>query len=171
MAAKCCPPGGSVYIDSSGFYLNPCTGTLMQVLTWTDGPVTGTYNMCGVTQCAPAAYGPVLDPIDCPCCPTGYSYMGGGYCCPDHLPTCTLKESVPVIPCPVCPPCPVPPTPVPCVGCETNQGLPKSFTFNPYGKNCVDCVVQGEPKPMGTGADRFIPIKLLDPIINFIFRT
>lgn len=174
MSTTCCPrdPVSGLqltYVSPSGLYFNTCSGTYDTIATWTDGPTAGTYNKCVFIQCAPAGYGPAQDPIDCPCCQPGFNWVAAWSQCVDILDPKNRRDP---IPCPVCPPCPVPPPdPPPCVGCTEPQGLPKSFTFDPTKKNCVDCQVKGAPTGLGTGADRFIPIQLLDPLINFIFRT
>lgn len=167
MPIKCCP-GSLVYVDPFGKYFNSCTGTLDTVLTWSDGVVSGIYDKCVLIQCAPAAYGATQEPVDCPCCPQGYTWISAYGSCMD---TVTYKTRIDPIPCPVCDPCPVPPDPPVCDTCDSDKGEHKSFTYNNTIKNCTECDVQGEPQGLGNGADGFIPISLLDPIINFLFRT
>lgn len=174
MAKRCCPndPISGLpltYIDPTGQFFNVCSGTYDNIVSWTDGPLPGVYGKCVFVQCAPAGYGPAYDPMDCPCCPTGYTWLAGLNACVNPS---DLKDRVDPIPCVVCAPCPTPPPPPPpCVGCNEDHGVQKSFDFNNTIKNCTECQTQGEPEGLGNGADGFMPVSLLDPIINFIFRT
>lgn len=56
----------------------------------------------------PPDYSVLPQPVDCHCCPSGYTYIGitpnfpNGYCCPDNSLTCDVRDAVAVIPCNTC---------------------------------------------------------------------
>lgn len=164
---RCCPTGYA-YVNLSGVYSDPILGTF-SITNYAGGVPSDTYGMCVQTQTT-NAYGPLLDPNDCPCCDVGYAWSSVFGQCVNLADLKMRRDPIPCIVC-VCPP-PDPPPP-PCVGCAQSQGVPIVYAGmgkSVEGKTCTDCHVVGEPTGLGTGADAFIPVKLLDPIINFILR-
>ena len=76
---KCCPtpPSGETYayVDSNGYFFNIFTNTIMKMTGWSGGLVEDIYGKCVLHQAFPAAYGIPANPVDCPCCPAGYTYI------------------------------------------------------------------------------------------------
>lgn len=167
--ANMCCPEGYVYVDSTGFYYSSCTGLMTEVLTWTDGPVSGTYNMCARTQCAPKAFGPVVSPSECPCCPDGYVYIQSlSLCVLGTISTFNTRVTTPSIPCIDCT-CITPPPPTcPDTG---NEGLPIAFNLNMSIKNCTSCTPQDNNFPPGC-IQPFLPAQFLDPVTStFVYKN
>lgn len=167
--ANCCPPGPNGqtygYVNSLGNFYNVFTGTYMQMLTWTGGPVSAVYGKCVLHQASPAGYGEPANPIDCPCCPDPYVYVNG-FGCTDLPNLKTRVDSIPCISC-ICPDPDPPLPPAPCVGCESNA-IHTSFVFDPTIKNCIDCNKQGEPRLTNDPKlNAFMPDFMIDPVINF----
>jgi len=168
MPTTCCP-NGYIYVSDTheildAFY-NPghVSGTLPSNLpgcyklsNLAKDPVTGQW-IGGIILSIPRQ-----DPIDCPCCPIGYSYSSlKGTCVGDVVKLNTLP-SIPCIPYS----CVTPPPPL-CDNC-TGSTLPITFSFNPNIKNCINCNDSEAPvSSKDPNINTFIPIILIDPITNF----
>lgn len=166
---KCCPDG-FLYIDSAGYYSDPFIGThIVSNNSITTPTLTQVENRCASIDKRFFASGPV-EASDCPCCPEGYSYDQNTGKCTNQSTSSSPSLSgsgseVDPIPCTIVP-CPDPPDPRECEDCDAHPAH-VSFTFDPTTQNCVECGVTGEPTGLGGGADAFLPIQLMDPIINF----
>lgn len=69
----CCPQGYS-YVNSLGNYLDPLTLVATPIISYTGGTISNLYNEC-IQQQQGNAFGSIIDPIDCPCCPSGTIYV------------------------------------------------------------------------------------------------
>ncbi len=161
--STCCPIGYA-YINSDGTFLVPGGGT-MPIGNPDITPFVG--HCCIITNLGsghPWAILPTVDPpivpIDCPCCPVGYTYISlSGLCS-----STTRKTDVQSIPCVTV--CPDPPQ-FPCPSCQENGGTHISFTWDDTTKRCTDCKDTGEPTGLGGEYNSLLPIQIADPIINF----
>lgn len=158
----CCPTGYT-YVSAGGYYLDLITKTYLQIVGYNPSLA---YNSCYQVQRGGFLIPGSVDTIPCPCCPKGYEYNSSNGLCSGPGASSDVP-TIPCIPC-VCVPPPPPPT---CVDCTTNQGSRVSYIFDNTRKFCTSCNPMGEQQSLGTGADTFIPIQLLDPIINFTLRT
>lgn len=169
MSKSCCPEG-KLYVNSSGYYTDPVSGTTLIVNTPYSSPTFAEMlNMCATFQNRGFGESPT-EPEDCPCCPQGYSYSQASQgCCPGAQlgGVCNQIYVVPSIPCIPCD-CSDPPERV-CETCESDN-LPIAFTLNTNRKACTDCEPQQGFReiPKGEKVNTFIPYFLLDPGINFI---
>jgi len=167
MAATCCNEG-YFYVNSSGYYYDNAGNYIAIINTLYSSP---TYNevISNCAQFANQGYATVVQSsIDCPCCPEGYVYRGSGYCCPENKPACTLKESLPTIPCLPCDCADIPQQE--CQTCGTD-GVHISYNFDYSKRQCTNCEVIDEATPGGCIAT-FIATPILSPITsNFRLRN
>lgn len=164
----CCPAGWT-FIDGLGQFIADDLSVKIIV-----NPDPANYiNTCArIVNMAWAMHGPApINPIACPCCPAGYTYLSDTNVCALNSNPKILTDPIPCLPCM----CVTPPPPPPCIGCQASPTAPISYTIpsntgkytNAGGKSCQDCDPQGEPIGLGGCADNFIPLNLTDPIINF----
>ncbi len=161
IACDCCPEG-STYINSLGQYSDPIWGT-----STIANPDISTYaNTCaqlvniggGRGGWAIATGGSTST---CPCCPEGYTYASSNGMCVGLKPT-DLAPTIPCIPCI----CQDPPPPPDCETCNEQGGLPIAFAFNPFTKQCTDCVAQGFQLTKDHKLNAFMPYFLILPNTN-----
>lgn len=158
IACGCCPTGYAV-VNSEGYLALPSRAVI-----FVGNSLAG--------KCVSLAdFSTNVEADDCPCCPPGYVYhsLSGRCLVEDPFGSILKQQTVDTIPCITCVCSDVIPPPE-CVSCTTSQGMPISFSFNNTIKQCQDCTPVGEQTGFGTGADAFIPIQLIDPIINFTLR-
>lgn len=164
-----CCPFGYTFIDGSGQYIDDD----LSVKTIVNPNVSAFYNTCAhIVNKGYAIVGPVpVNPIACPCCHTGYTYLSDiGACALNSNPS-VVTDPIPCLPCV----CIVPPPPPPCIGCQSTPTAPITYNLHPTkgryinlgGKLCEDCEPEGLPVGLGGCADNFIPLNLTDPIIKF----
>lgn len=146
----CCPPNYGL-VNQDG-YVSLLAGNVVLAGTFAAGKCISFSN-----------FNITVDAGDCPCCPDGYVYNSIIDECVNIL--LGAKDLTPTVPCIPCICISIPP-PV-CSDCIDNQGDRIVLNFNSSIKQCTECSVIGEPIGLGTCADSFIPIQLLDPIINF----
>jgi len=156
MSATCCPPG-YYYIYPDGTF-NGLTG----LLTIGNDPVDWdpllekcvhiyNSNIAAVTGDPP-------NPIDCQCCPEGYTYVSFSAKCMNY----TTREEAPGQ---ICITCECPPTPTfACAPCETTA-THISFSFDFTKRNCTDCTPQESVAPSG-GIITFVPSAFVDPSLS-----
>lgn len=164
-----CCPSGLTYIDQNGYFVNLYTGSIMKVLTWTDGPVQNVYGKCALTQAAPEAYGATIDPINCPCCPEGYFYSSQLKLCVKSIGA--TKDTMDPIPCIVCI-CPTdgPPPTLQCDTCNEQSGQSIFFQYNPFIKQCTNCTPQDFVLTNDPKLNCFMPYFLIQPDNNNNFN-
>lgn len=159
----CCPTPSGVkltYIPPNGMFFNSFTNTIMLLSMWNGGLPNVVYGKCVQTQAAPFAYGPAYDPIDCPCCPTGYTYNSSISICWTGVFPIIAREPIPCITCncvavadPTCPSC-------------GTAGAHLSFSWDFTKAHCTTtCDPQDENIPCGS-IRNFLPSLYLDPIIS-----
>lgn len=169
MSQTCCPEG-YLYVNGSGYYNNPVSGTTLITNTPYSAP-TFDEVLGKCARFANVGFATSLeDAVDCPCCPQGYYYSQAiGSCCPgaDAGGICDIKFAVPTIPCIPCD-CSEPPQRV-CETCDADI-LPVAFVLNTNRKACTDCESQEGAReiPHGGKINTFMPYFLLDPGTNFI---
>jgi len=180
---RCCPDptdsfgsGPLTYVDPSGYFFNMHTGTYMLLLLYNySDPTTGQiytksdiFGKCIRTQSNPTGYGPMYDPIDCPCCPDNYQYVTIINHTTGPMGTCasiatvgpvTYTEPIPCISCV----CPDPPPPPVCESCEQSSGQPINFSFRSDVKQCKDCIPQDFILPNDAKFTCFAPYFLILP--------
>lgn len=182
---RCCPPGPNgetlTYIDSTGKFWNTYVNYYMTVGSWTGGDVSLVFNRCAITQISSAAFGiggPNVSyaPIDCPCCPDNYLYAEwregnnaslGTPCISVSVPY-TFADAIPCIDC-VCEH-EVPEATPECEDCQDNQRAHIAFVYNPFVKQCTDCVPQDFVVTSDPKLNCFMPYFLIQPDKNYNFN-
>lgn len=161
-AHNCCP-NGKVYVDAVGYATDPISGSIITVNYPNDG---SQFTKCVILTFDARGYvgNDISDPIDCPCCPTGYTYMPNvGKC---YSPTAQCSFCPPAyldpIPCIVC--ICIDPEPFVCGTCGT-EGERITFAFNGFTKNCTNCTKDNYNPPKGR-INCFIPYLMADPNTN-----
>jgi len=165
MSATCCPVGYN-FIDSLGNFNDPYYG----YGSITNSLVGDFVNKCAILVNVGTGASPItafalpdpvepINPLDCPCCPTGYTYSDSTGLCISDTDRKMYQETVPCIQC-VCPE-PVTPT---CAPCPT-EGTAVSFQFNSTSKNCVSCTPQNGNIPCGA-ITSFLAGPFQDPNYN-----
>lgn len=157
VACGCCPEG-YLFIDQSGYYDDVVTGNTLIVNTVFSSPTfLECVGKCGLFR-NHAYVSSLISNIECPCCPTAYSYDAKSGMCSDGKGSMVNTVScIPII-------CPDEVIPDPCPTC-TNGTLPITFTYNQDVKNCINCIPLGDmvTRPF----TKFIADILIDPIVNF----
>jgi len=161
MANTCCPP--YTYVDSTGHFFNRQTGTY--TLLSNSDPLTFAGLCVRITNNTYAvAPNPVVSPIACPCCPSGYTYdSASGKCIGDNAPL-NVTAPIPCINC-VC----TTVAPQSCPSCGT-QGLPINYVYNSFTRQCTDCTPADGQTPKGK-INKFLPTNYVNPFINFIYKN
>lgn len=162
MSATCCPKGYN-FIDSLGNFSDPYYG----YGSITNSLVGDFVNKCAILVNVGTGASPItafalfdtVEPIECPCCPTGYSYSDFIALCINDRDKTMYEKTVPCIVCV----CPVPPVPT-CTPCST-EGQPVSFVFNSTSRNCQSCIPQNGNIPCG-GITTFLAGPFQDPNYN-----
>jgi hypothetical protein len=158
MPATCCPKGYN-FIDSLGNFNDPYYG----YGSITNSLVGDFVNKCAILVNVGTGASPItafalpdpVEPIDCPCCPTGYTYSDFTALCINDRDKTMYQETVPCIPCV----CPTPVTPT-CAPCPT-EGTAVSFA----SKNCTSCTPQNGNIPCGA-ITSFLAGPFQDPNYN-----
>lgn len=159
--AQCCPVN-TVYIDSGGFFDDIGFGT---------GSVSNFVPSMGekCTRLTFTANGSwlasslLLDPEDCPCCPTGLEWSSYKHICMNS--SGQTSEPIPCIIC-VCPP----PDPFVCEDCGSDAEH-IDFPFDFHSRQCETCKPEEENNPPGH-IQCFIPGSYLSPTtLNFKLRN
>lgn len=87
-STTCCPTGYT-YINNSGYYIDPLTLVVTALATYSGHTLSESYNKCVQRQnYTPNAFGSPVNPIDCPCCPSGFVYTLYGQTVPQITGTC-----------------------------------------------------------------------------------
>lgn len=163
MATNCCPQG-YYYVSSTGSVSDPSLG-LYNGKTIVNRNASSFYNTCVTLNVVQNneiwAIASGQDAIDCPCCPDGYSYSSyKGYC---STPGGKSTSSIPCVTCN----CVAPPVPE-CGSCGTS-GLSVHFSFNPFTRQCTDCILNQENGVVPKGKiNCFLPSNYTNPPLNFI---
>lgn len=160
----CCPTGYT-YVTILGTFFDYQTGTTKSVIN-TGAALSAVINKCCRIvngNYAVVTNDPVISPIECGCCPVGYTYSDTiGQCVMNNVP----KMVTPPVPCVHCV-C-VTPTPPSCPTCGT-AGKTVAFSFDFTTRQCTDCTPQDNLGPSCIAA--FLPPQYVDPILNFKLRN
>lgn len=159
MSTICCPKGYT-YVYSDGTFL------ANDGITYTIGNPDKTPFIGHCVRIANKVWAiaptPVVEPIDCPCCPSNFIYSSIDAVC-INVKTKQATQPVPCITC-VCPPEPT----NTCANCGT-EAQAISFTFDFTTKYCTSCTPQDGNGP--SCMVPFLPAQFVDPILNFKLRN
>ena len=166
----CCPSGYS-YVDGFGYFYDS-TGAYLNIL---NTPFSSPARASCLEQCAlfanSAFVTTITDPVDCPCCPEGYSWIPrpsypsypNGYC--QGILASDITTFIPCVTC-TC----VSTTDPTCPTCGT-AGNAITFTWDFTRSQCTSCVPQDVNNPPGP-IQAFLPAQFLDPVTStFVLRN
>ena len=160
VAQGCCPIG-TIYVNPDGTYNDPSYGSG----TIQNPSILSTLTGCAILVNNGYALYTEAVPIDCPCCPEGYTFSSQTGDCVNDLQG--RKDAVLTIPCINCV-CedPTPVEPQECESCNESGGQHISFQYNPFIKQCTDCVPQNLDQPDNSKLNCFMPYFLTLPNTN-----
>ncbi len=166
----CCPIGFA-YVDATGTFFSPVTGTYLII---SNSANTALFNTCCRivnTDFAIPTTDPVVDPIGCPCCPVGFTYDSIYATCVSTTGLRDPRSKGPLqtatIPCILSIKCPPIFPPPPCVGCQESSGLAISIAINPNVRGCTNCTPQSFKLTNDPHFNCFAPYFIIVPPNNF----